>query len=137
MNLEELCALGLDEDAAGRVLALHGRALEDQRDRYEAQAAALQGELEAHRRAEATRRAAEGLRFSSDSARRCFFTDLEQAALPLTEDGALAGFAAFAEEFCCRDPAALRGPDSMPLFVLPGGGMTAGEDETLRRAFGL
>ena len=44
MNLEELCALGLDEDAAGRVLALHGRALEDQRDRYEAQAAALQGE---------------------------------------------------------------------------------------------
>ena len=55
----------------------------------------------------------------------------------MTEDGALAGFAAFAEEFCRRDPAALRGPDSMPLFVLPGGGMTAGEDETLRRAFGL
>ena len=62
-----------------------------------------------------------------------------QSPVPVsyTHLGALAGFAAFAEEFCRRDPAALRGPDSMPLFVLPGGGMTAGEDETLRRAFGL
>lgn len=137
MNLEELCALGLDEAAAGRVLALHGRALEAQRAQYEAQADALRGEWEAGRRASAARRAAEGLRFSSDSARRCFFAELEQAALPLTQDGALEGFDAFAEDFRRRDPAALRAPDSAPLFVLPGGGVTMDEDEALRRAFGL
>lgn len=153
MRREDLDALGLSETAAEAVLALAGQereALEQQgrsaleqersahrqaRAQWDSERDSLLDRLEARQRAEATRLATGELRFTSESAKQCFLQQLEQAALPL-EDGKLAGFAEFAAAFREKDPSALWGDGQAPLFALAGGG-AAGEDEALRRAFGL
>ena len=154
MTLEDLQAMGLDEAAAGQVLAMHSRemeqlsetgaqALEEQKAQanrlkaqWESDLDGMRLRLEAGERAAATGRAAGALRFTSDSARRCFMQELERAALPL-EDGRLAGFERFVADYREKDPAALWPEGAGPLFALAGGGVQLDGDDAVRRAFGL
>ncbi len=142
MTRQDLQALGLDEAAAEKVMALaraDGEAREQarqaERAQWQADAAALQDALAGRERAEATRRAAAGLRFTSESARRCFLRELEDAALPVA-DGALEGFDDFLAAYRAGDPGALWGREQGPLFARCAGGDELTGD-AVRRAFGL
>lgn len=115
------------EEAGGVIEALESdgsdaAALRSEAEKWRRQADEARAEAESTLRDIALRaamgQAAEGLEFSSASARRAFLDAVRGAELPLVE-GRLEGFEAFAEAYREEDPGAFVPEEPVPRFSAP------------------
>lgn len=144
MKREELSELGLRPEAVDKVMALYGRDVEkhkasarDWEKKHADDTAALKAQLKQADYSAAASAAAKRLHFTSESARKAFFAELQAAELPL-ENGVLTGFDDFAQQYRAQDPTAFAA-DKEPVFVKPTGntGVIDPPSAALRAAFGL
>ena len=97
--------------------------------------------IKAMARTQALKEKTAGLKFSSDSARRAFLSDLEAKELPL-EDGQVLGFDDFVEKYKKSDPGAFASDTKPPRITAttpgaPGGGSAKDQaNAAFRAAFG-
>lgn len=126
----------------GKGVEKHKAAAQEWQTRYETDTDALRKQLNHAGAAHAARRAMETLAFSSESAKKAFAQELEQAQLPWdAEHETLTNFDAFSEAYRLRDPAAFLQPnaDKIPMLVQPAQvpGTVQLPQCALRHAFGL
>ncbi len=115
-------------------------AAKDWETKYNTDTKALQEQLDSATYGFAVKEATAGLKFTSESARKAFVTDLTAKKLPLQE-GKLLGLDDFKKEYQMGDPGAFvpEGDDKTPLATKggTGGGTIMGADAALRAAMGL
>lgn len=107
--------------------------------KYNTDTQALKDQLEAANYGFAVKDAVAGIKFSSESAKKTFVTDLTAKKLPLQE-GKLLGLEDFTKTYQESDPGAFvpEGDDKTPIATRGGGGgPILGADAALRAAFGL
>lgn len=75
---------------------------------------AAEQQIEALKRSYAGERAVSGLKFSSESAKRAFLSDLSAKNLPLREDGTLLGFDQYRADYAKADPGAFLPEGGVP-----------------------
>lgn len=107
--------------------------------KYEAETEALKKQLEDREYSYTVKDAVAGLKFSSESAKRTFVTDLTAKHPPLN-DGKLLGLDDFVKEYREKDPGAFapEKEEKIPVAVRStGSGANMSPDVALRAAFGL
>lgn len=174
MKTDELKALGLSDDQAQRVFALHGEdvnglkttiaTLTAERDTARTSLGEANKKLEgydpdwkqkaadAQQQAEqqiagikaryAAASAADALKFTSESAKKAFLSDLAAKKLPLQDDGKLLGFDDFVKSYKESDPGAFAPDGGLPRVAASAAGQPAAPttkeqaNAALRAAFG-
>lgn len=148
MKREELAQWNLAPEVIDKIMALHGRDLEKHKttaqewqQKYDTDTAALRLQMAESTYGTAQQQTMHNLAFSSESAKKAFAAELKAAQLPV-ENGMLAGFDAFMEQYRESDPAAFAVPQPakapVAVAVRPTGSTALSlADSALRRAFGL
>lgn len=97
--------------------------------KYNADTQALRDQLAQTEYSFAVKEAANGLQFTSESARRAFLSDLTAQKLPL-QDGKLLGMEDYVKGYQKNDPGAFQPAGELPRLVTGGGAMPALADIT-------
>ena len=111
----------------------------DWEQKYNTDTQKLKDDLAAANYGFAVKDAVSGMKFSSESARKTFISELTAKKLPL-QDGKLLGLDDFTEKFKADDPSAFQSEeDNDPLFTrgTGGKGVSNGANAAMRAAFGL
>lgn len=115
------------------------KAAADWETKYNSDTKALKDQLEGVKYGYAVDNAVSGIKFTSDSARKAFVSDLTAKGLKL-QDGKLLGLDDFTKTYRENDPGAFASDDPTPTITVGGGQKTQTgpvSDAALRAAFGL
>lgn len=143
---QQVATLTTERDAARSQLADANKKLEGYDPEWKAKAAQAQqqadkqvAELKAGYAADS---AASGLKFTSDSAKKAFLSDLKAKNLPLQDDGTLLGFDDYVASYKKTDPGAFAPEGGLPRVSGSATGTPAGPttneqaNAAIRAAFG-